>query len=153
MIPPKRFDIPPPLTGGCSEGLGAFRFPQTRIMSKISTMVVLSARVSILNPNPMHLPLPPGVLYLNQNVLLLISYNIITFLVSYTISPYCCMVRWLYYRISLLLYPIQLCTTLFWVGFGCGMYYNVFVCFFLCPCMAINVSEQYNGGLLPTLYC
>ena len=25
MIPPKRFDIsPPPLTGGCSEGLGAF---------------------------------------------------------------------------------------------------------------------------------
>ena len=26
MIPPKRFDIPPPLTGGCSEGLDAFRF-------------------------------------------------------------------------------------------------------------------------------
>ena len=26
LIPPKRFDIPPPLTGGCSEGLGAFRF-------------------------------------------------------------------------------------------------------------------------------
>ena len=25
MIPPKRFDIFP-LTGGCSEGLGAFRF-------------------------------------------------------------------------------------------------------------------------------
>ena len=25
LIPPKRFDIsPPPLTGGCSEGLGAF---------------------------------------------------------------------------------------------------------------------------------
>ena len=23
---PKRFDIPPPLTGGCSEGLGAFSF-------------------------------------------------------------------------------------------------------------------------------
>ena len=23
LIPPKRFDIPPPLTGGCSEGLGA----------------------------------------------------------------------------------------------------------------------------------
>ena len=26
MIPPKRFDIPPPLNRGCSEGLGAFRF-------------------------------------------------------------------------------------------------------------------------------
>ena len=26
MIPPKRFDISPPLTGGCSEGLDAFRF-------------------------------------------------------------------------------------------------------------------------------
>ena len=24
LIPPKRFDISPPLTGGCSEGLGAF---------------------------------------------------------------------------------------------------------------------------------
>ena len=26
MIPPKRFDIFSPLTGGCSEGLGTFRF-------------------------------------------------------------------------------------------------------------------------------
>ena len=26
LIPPKRFDIFPPLTGGCSEGLDAFRF-------------------------------------------------------------------------------------------------------------------------------
>ena len=26
MIPPKRFDIFPPLTEGCSEGLDAFRF-------------------------------------------------------------------------------------------------------------------------------
>ena len=26
LIPPKRFDIFFPLTGGCSEGLGAFRF-------------------------------------------------------------------------------------------------------------------------------
>ena len=24
LIPPKRFDISPPLSGGCSEGLGAF---------------------------------------------------------------------------------------------------------------------------------
>ena len=29
MIPPKRFDIPPPLTGGCSEGLDALRFFMT----------------------------------------------------------------------------------------------------------------------------
>ena len=26
MIPPKRCDISPPLTGGCSEGLDAYRF-------------------------------------------------------------------------------------------------------------------------------
>ena len=26
LIPPKRLDIFPPLTGGCSEGLGAFSF-------------------------------------------------------------------------------------------------------------------------------
>ena len=26
LIPPKRFDIFPPITGGCSEGLGALRF-------------------------------------------------------------------------------------------------------------------------------
>ena len=26
-----------------------------------------------------------------------------------------------------------------------------FRCFFLCPCMAINVSVQYNGGLLPDI--
>ena len=54
------------------------------IMSKISTMVVLSAPVSILNPNPMYLPLPLGVLHFNQSVPLLISYNIITFLVFYS---------------------------------------------------------------------
>ena len=24
-------------------------------------------------------------------------------------------------------------------------------CFFGCPCMAINVSVQYNGGLLPDI--
>ena len=38
-------------------------------------------------------------------------------------------------------------------GFGCGMYYNVFVSssYFWCPCMAINVSVQYNGGLLPDI--
>ena len=26
-----------------------------------------------------------------------------------------------------------------------------FYCFFWCPCMAINVSVQYNGGLLPDI--
>ena len=34
------------------------------------------------------------------------------------------------------------------------MYYIVFVLFLLsfwCPCMAINVSIQYNGGLLPDI--
>ena len=56
------------------------------IMSKICTMmVVLSALVSILvnSTNLMYLPLliTLGVLYLNQNVPLFISYNIITFLV------------------------------------------------------------------------
>ena len=25
------------------------------------------------------------------------------------------------------------------------------LCFFLCPCMAINLSVQYNGGLLPDI--
>ena len=50
-------------------------------MPNMSTMVILSAPVAILNPNPMYLPLPLGVPYLNQNVPLLISYSIITFLV------------------------------------------------------------------------
>ena len=34
------------------------------------------------------------------------------------------------------------------------MYYIVFVLFlmlFWCPCMAINVCVQYNGGLLPDI--
>ena len=34
------------------------------------------------------------------------------------------------------------------------MYYIVFVSFSIsvwCPCMAINVSVQYNGGLLPDI--
>ena len=37
------------------------------------------------------------------------------------------------------------------------VYYIVsvlFLLFFWCPCMAINVSVQYNGGLLPDIiYC
>ena len=33
------------------------------------------------------------------------------------------------------------------------MYYNVFVfaVFVWCPCMAVNVNIQYNGGLLPDI--
>ena len=34
------------------------------------------------------------------------------------------------------------------------VYYIVsvlFLLFFWCPCMAINVSEQYDGGLLPDI--
>ena len=76
----------------------------SKMISTIIMVVDLSAPVSILNPNLMYLPLPLlGVPYLNQNVPLLMSYNIITFLVFYTISPYCCMVRWHYYRIPLAL--------------------------------------------------
>ena len=48
--------------------------------------VVLSAPVSILNPNPIYLPLPLGILYFNQNVPLFIGYNIITFLVFYLVD-------------------------------------------------------------------
>ena len=30
----------------------------------------------------------------------------------------------------------------------------LFLLFFWCPCMAINVSVQYNGGLFPNIiYC
>ena len=43
-------------------------------------------------------------------------------------------------------------------GFGCGMYYNVFVCykFFRCSCMGINVTVRYIYiyiyiGLLPDI--
>ena len=43
---------------------------------------------------------------------------------------------------------------IYYIVFGCGMY-NVFVCLFiyfiLVPAMAINVSAQYNGGLLPDI--
>ena len=31
------------------------------------------------------------------------------------------------------------------------MYYNVFVLFFRCPCMAIDVNVQHNGGLSPDI--
>ena len=47
--------------------------------------------------------------------------------------------------------------TLFLDAFGlnCGMYYYLqcfcLLQFFWCPCMAINVSVQYNGGLLPDI--
>ena len=37
------------------------------------------------------------------------------------------MVRWHFYRILLLSYLIMYYSTLFLVGFGCGMYYNMFL--------------------------
>ena len=60
------------------------------------------------------------------------------------------------YIITIILsnYYILTLLTLFLVGFGCGMYYNVsflFLLFLWCRCMAINVSVQYNGGLLPDI--
>ena len=37
----------------------------------------------------------------------------------------------------------------------CGMVYyivsDLFLMFFWCPCMAININVQYNGGLLPNI--
>ena len=41
---------------------------------------------------------------------------------------------------SILLLP---CVMVYYIVSG------VFFMFFWCPCMAINVSVQYNGGLLP----
>ena len=41
MIPPKRFDISPPLTGRCSEGLDAFRFLFKLAQSKTSMLKLL----------------------------------------------------------------------------------------------------------------
>ena len=32
-----------------------------------------------------------------------------------------------------------------------NIYYGVFFMFFWCLCMAINISVQYNGGLLPDI--
>ena len=63
------------------------------------------------------------------------NYNMIKFLVFLTTSPYCCMVRWNYYRKVYLV----LKRVVYWVFFV------------WCPCMAINVSVQYNGGLLPDI--
>ena len=33
----------------------------------------------------------------------------------------------------------------------CDGVYGLFLMFFWCPCMAINVNVQYNGGLLPDI--
>ena len=32
-----------------------------------------------------------------------------------------------------------------------GVLHCLFLMFFWCPCMAINVNVQYNGGLLPDI--
>ena len=44
-IPPKRFDISPPLTGGCSEGLDAFRFFCKVRVVELNPPLVLRARL------------------------------------------------------------------------------------------------------------
>ena len=42
--------------------------------------------------------------------------------------------------------------TLLFLLVVCMYYYIVFVSFFFCPCMSINVSVQYNnGGVLPDI--
>ena len=47
----------------------------------------------------------------------------------------------MYYQVHCFwLVLVVVCTTMF-----------LFVKFFLCPCMAISVSVQYNGGLLPDI--
>ena len=65
------------------------------------------------------------------------------------------MVRWHYYRILLLSYIIMYYIVFDLIGFGyvctsCTMF--LFVKVFLgCPGIAINISVQYNGGLLPDI--
>ena len=46
------------------------------------------------------------------------------------------------YSLSILLLP---CVMVYYIVSG------VLLMFFWCPCMAINVSIQYNGGLLPDI--
>ena len=48
------------------------------------------------------------------------------------------------YIITILSNYVPQCIVFDW--FGSSMYYCTM--FFWCPCMAINVSVQYNGGLL-----
>ena len=45
----------------------------------------------------------------------------------------------LYYRISLLVYSFN------------NLLHCLLFCYVWCPCMAINVSAQFNGGLLPDI--
>ena len=46
----------------------------------------------------------------------------------------------------ILLLPCLMCTTVHWF-----LYIGLWLLFFWYPCMAINVSVQYNGGLLPDI--
>ena len=47
LIPPKRFDIFFPLTGGCSEGLGAFRFFFKLLLLSVSSFSFFSFLFSL----------------------------------------------------------------------------------------------------------
>ena len=118
-------------------------------------MVVLSAPVSILSPNPIHLPLPLCVLYLNQNVQFFVSYNIITFLCPRLLAPivvWCdgtIIVNYYYYYHILSNYVLHC----FWfiLVVVCTIQCFCLLKFFGCPRMAINASVQYNGGFLPII--
>ena len=50
MIPPKRFDIFPPLTRGCSEGLDAFRFFFTQRASVPGSLLYMHICVTTVVP-------------------------------------------------------------------------------------------------------
>ena len=48
----------------------------------------------------------------------------------------------------------SLCSSILLLPYVMMVYYivsHLFLLFFRCPCMAINVSVQYNGGLLPDI--
>ena len=56
----------------------------------------------------------------------------------------------LYGSMALFSYIITTLLTMYYIVFC----FVMFGCYVWWPCMAINVSVQYNGGLLPnTLYC
>ena len=74
----------------------------------------------------------------NENVPLFTNYNIITLIVFYQVDYKPLLLSGL---MELLSYII---TTLFNYVLHCFR-------FVWCPCMAINVSVQYNGGLLPDI--
>ena len=69
-----------------------------------------------------------------KKCILLINFNIFVVVCGLDYKPFSYEGRWQYYYSSVLII----------------MYYNGFVFVFVwCPCMAINVSVQHNGGFLP----